>query len=365
MEQRLILTINPGSTSTKIAVFAEAANGEPEEIYKESVEHDAGALAAFATMNDQLPYREKMVKESLASHSISVASLSAIVARGGLLPPIQSGAYTVNEDMVYMLTYQPDHEHASNLAAIIGYDLGKPYNIPVYIYDGVTVEEMDSVVMLTGRPECKRKGMGHNLNMRAMALKYAKEHGVAYKDCTVIVGHLGGGISVSLHHNGKIADIMSDETGPFSPERAGALPIYQLIREAFQEGMTEKAMMKRLKSQSGLYAYLGTKDSRDVERRIQAGDEKAKLVYEAMALNIAKCICSEAALVNGAVDAIILTGGIAYSHLFTDMIRNRVSFLAPVICYPGENEMYALAGGGLRVLRGEETPKEFVRNEGT
>ena len=235
--------------------------------------------------------------------------------------------------------------------------------IPAYIYDGVTVDELLPINKLTGLPSMRRKGMGHNLNTRAAALRYARENGRDYKDITVIVAHLGGGISVNLHHNGKIEDFINDEEGPFSPERAGGLPMFDVIKECFSGRYDYKGMMKLVKNQGGLMAHLGTTDSRAVEQMIQSGDAHAKLVYDAMILNIAKNIAKCAPNVCGKVDAILLTGGIAYSQYVTSEIEKRGSFLAPVVVYPGEDEMRSLALGGLRVLRGQETAKIFHKSE--
>ncbi|MFR2333516.1 MAG: butyrate kinase [Flavonifractor plautii] len=233
--------------------------------------------------------------------------------------------------------------------------------IPAYICDGVTDELPPQ--QAPGLPSMRRKGMGHNLNTRAAALRYARESGRDYKDITVIVAHLGGGISVNLHHNGKIEDFISDEEGPFSPERAGGLPMFDVIKECFSGRYDYKGMMKLVKNQGGLMAHLGTTDSRAVEQMIQSGDAHAKLVYDAMILNIAKNIAKCAPNVCGKVDAILLTGGIAYSQYVTSEIEKRVSFLAPVVVYPGEDEMRSLALGGLRVLRGQETAKIFHKSE--
>lgn len=357
MDYRLLI-INPGSTSTKIAVY-----DNDQEIFKVSIPHKPEDLAKYDTTMDQLEYRTGLVEQTLTEQNIPLSSLSAIIARGGLLPPIKAGAYKVNEDMVWQLRNKPGHEHASNLAAVIGYEMGKKLHIDTYIYDGVTVEEMDEIIKVTGVPSIRRTGMGHNLNMRAMAIKYAQEHNKAYKDIKVIVAHLGGGFSVSYHNGGRIADIMSDENGSFTPERAGALPTYQLIHLAYSGKYSEKEMMRLLKTGSGLMAYLGTIDSRDVEAMIEKDDEKAKFIYEAMALNLSKSIWSLGGITNGDVEAIILTGGIGYSKMFTQMVTERVSNLAPVFVYPGENEMFALATGGLRVLRGEEECHTFVKSE--
>ena len=216
---------------------------------------------------------------------------------------------------------------------------------------------------VTGLPEMQRKGMGHNLNMRAAAMKYAKEHNKPYSDISVIVAHLGGGITLSLHHKGQIVDMISDDEGPFSPERAGGLPAFQVIDMATREGMGKKAMMKKVKTQGGLMGYFGVNDTRIVEKMMMDGDEKAKLIYDAMALNVARKIGEEAATVAGDIEAIILTGGIAYSEYFTNEVKKNAEWIAPVIVYPGENEMESLALGGLRVLRGQEEAHEFVRTE--
>lgn len=353
-----LLIINPGSTSTKIAVY----DGEIQ-VFVESISHSAEALSKFDALVDQFEFRKDLVIDTMAKHGISADELTAIVSRGGLLPPIEAGAYEVNEDMVWQLKYAPEHEHASNLGALIANKIAEEQNIPAYIYDGVTVDEMLPVLKVTGLPSMQRKGMGHNLNMRAAAMRYAKEHHKAYKDCTLIVVHLGGGISVSLHHDGKVADIINDEDGPFSPERAGSLPLFQVIDMMCSGEYDHKSAMKCVKTKGGLVAHLGTNDTRDVEKMIQDGDAHAQFIYEAMALNVARNIAKEAPVVSGKIEGIILTGGIAYSEMFTGMVRERVEFIAPVTVYAGENEMESLALGGLRVLRGEEKAKIFKRVE--
>lgn len=353
MERLLIL--NPGSTSTKLAVF----EGE-EPLFVESLTHSAQELAPFDCVADQYGFRRDLVIDCLKRHDIALDSLTAIVSRGGLLTAIEAGAYAVNEDMVWQLKNKPRNEHASNVGAMIAYDLAGQLHIPAYIYDGVTVEELLPINKITGVTNMFRKGMGHNLNTRAAAMRYAKEQNKSYNDITVIVAHLGGGISVNLHHQGRIIDFINDEEGPFSPERAGGLPMFDVIKACFEEGATYKDMMKTVKSRGGLMAHLGTTDSRDVEKMIEGGDEHAKLVYDAMILNIAKNIGKIAPNVCGKVDAILLTGGIAYSKYVTSELEKYVSFIAPVVVYPGEDEMKSLALGGLRVLRGEEQAKGYV-----
>ena len=247
---------------------------------------------------------------------------------------------------------------------MIAHVLAKELNVPAYIYDGITVDELTDINRITGLPEMHRKGIGHNLNTRAAAMRYAaREQGKAYKDITVIVAHLGGGITVNLHHNGRIEDCVNDEEGPFSPERAGGLPMYDVIHRSFEEGQSDKSMMKLVKSRGDLLDHLGTTDCREAEHRIQNGDTHAKLIYDAMALTVAKFIGKTAPGVCGKVDAILLTGGITYSDSIGEEIRRCVSFIAPVIVYPGEDEMQSLAFGCLRVLRGEETARTYTKVE--
>lgn len=356
MERLLIL--NPGSTSTKLAVF----DGETP-LFTESVTHTPEELAPFDHVADQFAFRRDLVLECLAARGIPLSSLTAVVSRGGLLPPVEAGAYEVNDDMVWQLIHKPQNEHASNVGAVIARAFSRDLGIPAYIYDGVTVDELLPINKITGLPLLRRKGMGHNLNTRAAALRYARESGRSYEEITVIVAHLGGGISVNLHHNGKIEDFISDEEGPFSPERTGGLPMFDVIRLCFEGGATYRTMMKQVKSQGGLLAHLGTTDVREVQDRMAGGDAHARLILDAMALDIAKNIAKLAPGVCGKVDAILLTGGVAHSAYITESIAQRVAFLAPVVVYPGEDEMQALALGGLRVLRGEETAKTFHRVE--
>jgi butyrate kinase len=352
-----ILVLNPSSTSTKIAVF----DGETP-LFTESLTHSAEDLAPFDRVVEQYDFRRRLVLDCLMRHDFDVRDLNAIVSRGGLLAPIHAGAYEINEDMVRQLQYKPQNEHASNVGPMIAHALAKELNVPAYIYDGITVDELTDINRITGLPEMHRKGIGHNLNTRAAAMRYAREQGKAYKDITEIVAHLGGGITVNLHHNGRIEDCVNDE-GPFSPERAGGLPMYDVIHRSFEEGQSDKNMMKLVKSRGGLLAHLGTTDCREVEHRIQNGDAHAKLIYDAMALNVAKFIGKTAPGVCGKVDAILLTGGITYSEYIDEEIHRRVDFIAPVTVYPGEDEMQSLAFGCLRVLQGEESARTYTKVE--
>lgn len=349
-----ILVINPGSTSTKIALFEEET-----ALWTKNVEHGPEELENCGRVIDQFDMRKDVVLRTLTEKAVNLSDLAAVVARGGLLRGVQAGAYKVDPGMIEELKYRPVNEHASNLGAWIAYDIAQPLGIPCFIYDPVTVDEMIPLVRITGLAEMQRVAMGHNLNMRAAALRMARLAHREYSDLNIIVAHLGGGITVSLHNKGRIVDMISDDEGPFSPERAGGLPSYQLISMATSPGVTLASMMKKVQRQGGLISHLGTSDAREVEHRIKAGDEKAALVYEAMALNVAKAIGQLAVTACGAVDYIVLTGGIAYSEMFVRWIRERVSFIAPVHVLPGENEMEALALGALRVLRGEEKARVY------
>ena len=354
MEKLLIM--NPGSTSTKIAVYSEET-----PVFVENIPHSIEEIQKYDSITDQYEFRKNTIIETIQKHGIKLSDLTAIVSRGGLLPPIKAGAYRVNDDMVWQLKNAPQNEHASNLGAVIADALSKELNIPAFIYDGVTVDEMIPLTQVTGMPEMRRKALGHNLNMRASAMRWEKETGNDYKNANLIIVHLGGGITLSLHSQGRIIDFVSDEEGPFSPERSGGLPTFQVIDAAFSGKFDKKSLMKHIKAQGGIIAHLGTNDLRDVQKMIEEGDEKAKLIYEAMALSVAKHVAALSATVSGNVDNIILTGGIAHSEKFTGLIADRVKFIAPVIVYAGENEMDSLAFGGLRVLRGIEEARDFEK----
>ena len=349
-----ILAINPGSTSTKVALYE-----DKQRISSASIEHPAESLAGFKTVKDQLPLRRDGILEFLQKGNIEIASLSAIVGRGGILPPLPSGAFRVNELMIDRLVNRTLSEHASNLGALLANELGKLHEIPAFIYDPVSVDEMAEIAKITGIPEIKRRSQLHALNMRAAALKTAAALGKPYPETTLIAAHLGGGISLSLHYRGKMIDMISDDEGPFAPERSGRIPGQLLTELCYAGTYSKQDMKKKLRGNSGLKAHLGTVDSREIERRISEGDEQAKLVYSAMAYTVAKGIGELATVVSGKVDRIILTGGIAYSQLFTGWISERVEFIAPVQIIPGENELEALAHGVLRILSGEEKAHDY------
>lgn len=350
-----ILAINPGSTSTKISIYE-----DEKEIITKKLEHTLEEINKYDSVEEQLHMREELVISFLKEKSFDLNQLSAVVARGGMLPPIKPGAYIINDLMIDRVLNRPIMEHASNLAAPIAYEIAKQLNIPSIIYDSVMSDELPDIARISGMPDLPRTSASHVLNTRAMAIKAAKERGRAYEDMNIIVAHLGGGISLNIHEKGRIIDMVSDDEGPFSPERAGRVPCRELINLCYSGKFDKKTMQRKLRGNGGLKAYLNTVDLRDVEKLIAEGDEYAKLIYEAMAYQIAKSIGELSTVIEGNVDLIILTGGIAYSEMFTNLIVKRVKFIAPVEIMAGENEMEALAFGALRVLRGEETAREYT-----
>lgn len=352
---RKILVINPGSTSTKIALYEEA-----EKKWQENIEHPAEDLRNFSTIFSQKSFRISVVEDCCKKHGLRACELSCVMSRGGLLPPVHAGAFEVTEDMLDVLENHPVNEHASNLGAAIAYKIAKEAGIKAYIYDPVTVDEMIDLVRITGIKEIKRFGQGHNLNMRAAALKYCLQNHVDYKSENLIVAHLGGGITLTLHSHGRIIDMVSDDDGAFSPERAGEIPTFKLAALIDKNQYTYKEIMKILQRKGGLTSLIGEPDVRKVEDRIAEGDQEADLIHAAMALSVARAIARLAVVVDGKIDAIILTGGIAYSQLFTKRITDRIQFIAPVSVIPGENEMQALAEGALRVLDGIEDAEIYT-----
>ncbi|SHK31437.1 butyrate kinase [Paramaledivibacter caminithermalis] len=347
-----ILAINPGSTSTKIAIYEDT-----REICKKTIEHPIGEIEKYKNVAEQYEMRHKAIMEFLNEIRFDVKELSAVVGRGGLLPPVKSGAYRVNKAMVDRLKYRPVVEHASNLGAIIAYEIAEPLAIPSFIYDSVAVDELENIARISGMADIERKSFSHALNMRAVAIKVAKNLRKDYKNMNLIVTHLGGGISISVHRKGKMIDIVSDDEGPFSPERAGRVPCKDLINMCYE--YDKNTMKKKLRGKGGLVSYLDTNSALEVEDKIKNGDKKAKLIYEAMAYQIAKGIGELATVIYGDVDRIIITGGIAYSKMMTEWIKKRVEFIAPVEIVPGENELESLALGTLRVLKGEEKAREY------
>ncbi len=349
-----ILAINPGSTSTKIAFFR-----DEEQVFKESLHHPKEELDKYEKIVDQYEFRLGVILKFLEEKKIE--KLDAVVGRGGLLKPIPGGTYRVNEAMLHDLRIGLQGEHASNLGGILAYEIGKKYSAPAFIVDPVVVDEMEPIAKISGLPEIERRSIFHALNQKAVARQAAKDLGKTYEEVNLIVVHLGGGISVGVHKGGRVVDVNNalNGDGPFAPERAGGLPVWDAMKLALSGKYTERELKKKLAGKGGVVAYLGTNNMREVEEKVKAGDEKAKLIFEAMAYQVAKEIGADATVLKGQVDAIVLTGGLAYSDLFVNMVKERVSFIGKVMVYPGEDEMRALACGALRVLRGEEEAKEY------
>jgi butyrate kinase len=351
-----ILVINPGSTSTKIAVYD---NESP--VMVEALRHSVEELAPYKAISEQFCFRKDVILKVLKEKGIGVGTLNAVVGRGGMLKPIPSGTYKVNDEMLEHLKIGYSGQHASNLGGLIANEIAASINIPAFIADPVIVDEMDDIARVSGMPEIKRKSQLHALNQKAVARRYAKENGVKYEELNLIIAHMGGGISVGAHKSGKIIDVTNglDGEGPFSPERSGGLPVGDLIRLCYSGKYTQDELMKKIVGKGGLVAYLNTNDAREAEKMIRNGNKHAELIYKAMAYQIAKEICHSAGVLSGVVDAIILTGGLAYSSMLMEWIKERVKFISNVVVYPGEDEMSALAEGCLRALRGEEEAKEY------
>ena len=351
-----LLIINPGSTSTKIAIFD---NEKP--VMETTLRHTNEELAPYITVADQFEFRKNVILDTLNQNDINITKLNAVVGRGGLLRPMEGGTYNVNDVMLKDIRIAAMGQHASNLGALIAHEIATQLNIPSFIVDPVVVDELDEIARISGMPEIERISIFHALNQKAVARRAAKDLGKAYEDINLIVAHLGGGISVGAHRNGRIVDVNNalDGEGPFSPERTGSLPVGGLIKLCYSGKYTIDELKKKIVGKGGLVAYLGTNDGREVEDMIKNGNKDAELVYKAMAYQVAKEIGACAAVLEGKVDAVCLTGGLAYDKGLIGWIKERVEFIGTVKVYPGEDEMIALAEGGLRVLRGEEQAKEY------
>lgn len=351
-----MLIINPGSTSTKIAVYDDL-----NPVFVETLRHSSEEIAPYATIFEQYDFRKNVILKAVEEKGVKIESLTAVVGRGGLLKPIEGGTYAVNETMLEDLKVGVLGQHASNLGGVIAYEIAKSLNLPSFIVDPVVVDEMDDVARISGMPEIDRMSIFHALNQKAVAKRYAKEKGTNYEEINLVVAHMGGGVSVGAHRKGRVVDVNNalDGEGPFSPERSGSLPVGALAKMCFSGKYTHDDIKKKITGKGGFVAYLNTNDARDVEKMAEEGNKEAELIFKAMAYQVAKEIGSCAAVLNGKVDAVILTGGLAYGKEYVSWIKERVEFIAPVVVYAGEDEMLALAEGGLRVLTGEESPKEY------
>lgn len=351
-----VLTINPGSTSTKIAVF-----DDEKPVFETTLRHPSDEINKYEKIFDQYEFRKSVILDTLNENEINLTKLSAVVGRGGLLRPMPGGTYNVGEKMIEDLKVGVLGEHASNLGGILAHEIAAGLNIPAFIVDPVVVDEMQDVARISGMPELERKSIFHALNQKAVARRAAVDLNKSYDEINLIVAHMGGGISVGAHSGGKVIDVNNalDGEGPFSPERAGGLPVGGLVKMCYSGEYTHGDIKKKLKGNGGLVAYLDTNDGREVVARIQAGDKKAELVYRAMAYQVAKEIGACAAVLSGKVDAVVLTGGLAYDKMLVKWIRDKIDYLGTVFVYPGEDEMIALAQGALRVLRKEEEARDY------
>lgn len=351
------LIINPGSTSTKIAVYE-----NENSIFETTLRHSNEELSKYTKVAEQFEFRKNLILNALQENHISLESLDAAVGRGGLLKPIEGGTYAVNDELVEDLKTNTVGEHASNLGGLIARSIADEAGIPSFIVDPVVVDEMIDVARISGHPNFERMCIWHALNQKAVARRAAKEKfNKKYEEMNFVVAHLGGGISVGAHKKGKVIDVNNalNGEGPFSPERSGSLPAEQLVKTCFSGNYTQADISKMIVGKGGLSAYLDTNSAKEVGDRAKSGDEKANLIYSAMAYQVAKAIGEYAVVLDGEVDAILITGGIAYDKNFVSMIESKVKFIADVIAYPGEDELLALAQGGLRVLKGEESAKEY------
>ena len=345
-----ILAINPGSTSTKAAVY----DGE-KEIANVTIRYPPDELVKYENIRAQRELRTRDVIKMLEERSIAFNSLDAVVGCGGLLKPIDSGTYLINERMLEDLATDSAMMHASALGGLIAEEIGKQYKIPAYVVDPVVVDEMEQCAKLTGIPGIERRSVFHALNSKAVARRCSKQIGISYEDARFIIAHMGGGISVGAHRYGRVIDVNNalSGDGPFSPERSGGVPVEPIIDMCFSGEFTKAEIMSKVVGKGGMRAYLGTTDMTAVQQMVKGGDEYAALVLDALAYQISKEIGAMAAVLEGRIDAIILTGGLAYSTRFTGSIKQRVDKLAKVYTFPGEDELLALVEGALRVLKGE------------
>lgn len=350
------LVINPGSTSTKVGVFEDESL-----LFEETLRHPTEEIAKYASVIDQKDFRKAIILDFLKEKNCAPESLNVIVGRGGLLKPIPGGTYPVSDALLADLKAGVQGQHASNLGGILAREIGDSLGIPSYIVDPVVVDELTGKARISGMPELPRRSIFHALNQKAVARRYAKEHGKRYEDLNLIVIHMGGGVSVGAHNHGKVVDVNNilDGEGCFSPERSGTVPVGDLVKMCFSGKYTQQEVYKKICGNGGFNGYLHTNDARTVGKMADEGNAEAKLVWDAFFYQIAKDAGAMAAVLHGQVDQIILTGGVAYGKEAVAAITDLVSWIAPVTVYPGEMEMLALAQGVLRVMNGEEKALEY------
>ncbi len=352
-----LLVINPGSTSTKIGIFEDETL-----LFDETLRHPTEEIAKYNLIVDQMDFRKQLILDFLKEKDFDIHQLSAVIGRGGLLKPIPGGTYKVSNALLEDLRIGRQGQHASNLGGLLANEIAGPLGIPAFIVDPVVVDELAPVARYSGLPELPRISIFHALNQKAVAKRYAKEQGVPYDSLNLIVAHMGGGVSVGAHSGGRVVDVNNtlDGDGPFSPERTGSLPVGALVKLCFSGKYTQAEIAKMINGKGGLNAYLGTNDMREVTRMaFEEGNREAENVFHAFTYQVAKDIGAMAAVLCGKVDQILLTGGIAYGPRVIDEIRERVGFISGVTVYAGEDELLALAQGGLRVLNGEEQALDY------
>lgn len=350
------LIINPGSTSTKIGVFEDETL-----LFEETLRHSTEEISQYASIVDQKDFRKKIITDLLKEKDFDIKSLGMVVGRGGMLKPIPGGTYAVTDDLLEDLKIGKQGQHASNLGGILAREIADEIGVPSYIVDPVVVDELAPVARYSGVKELPRTSVFHALNQKAVAKRYAKEAGKAYDSMNLIVVHMGGGVSVGAHEKGKVIDVFNalDGDGAFSPERAGAVPSGALIKMCFSGKYTEKEVYSKIVGKGGFNSYLGTNDMRNVIKMIEEGNEEAKAMFDAFIFQVTKDIGSMACVLNGKVDQIIVTGGIAYNAKVIEKLKEKAEWIAPFTVYPGEDELLALVQGGLRVLNGEEKAMEY------
>ena len=354
--ENIILIINPGSTSTKVAIFK-----NDQIILDIKINHPTDIIQSFSSVASQFSFRKEVILSSLQEKGFDLGNLTAVCGRGGMLDPLESGTYLINEKMLTFLKEAKRGEHASNLGALIAFDIGQTYQIPAFIVDPVAVDEMEPIARISGMPVIERQCIFHALNHKAIGRQVAFDHQKRYEDLNMIIVHLGGGISVAAHQKGRVIDVNDalDGDGPMSPERSGSVPLGPLYKLCFSGQYTLDDIKRMNYGKGGLVAYLGTNDAKEVVKRIEQHDEYAKLIYDAMIYQIAKEIGACSTIFKGDFDFIVLTGGLAFEKYLVSHLIERIKFLGEVLVYPGENEMLSLALGALRVLNKEELPKTY------
>lgn len=351
-----LLIINPGSTSTKIGVYE-----DEKEVFVETLRHSSEEIAKYDSIFEQKGFRKEVIMNVLKDNNFDVSTLDAVVGRGGMLKPMAGGTYEVNDELLNDLKIGVQGQHASNLGGILANEIAKEVGGKAFIVDPVVVDELEAVARISGVPELPRKSKFHALNQKAVAKRFGKESKRGYENLNLIVVHMGGGVSVGAHQNGRVIDVNNalDGDGAFSPERAGSVPVGDLIKMCFSGEYTQAEVYSKIVGKGGYVAYLNTNDARDVLREKQEGNEFAELIYNAFIYQVSKSIGEMATVLKGKVDSIILTGGIAYSPIVVADIKERVEWIGNVTVYPGEDELLALAQGAIRVLSGEEEAKIY------